>query len=240
MPRGLFWPFLKFLVLAKAAHGGSRAGNVSLLCSKEQGRQRPACPGQGQHRERPRARRRCQKRSPRQPRAFIAPGRPQSAPWILGSMLKGLGSIPEHTQILFLFFFFFSSNHGNEAIRIYFPPNPQADSRPGCLLKPADPPASRGKAVRCSGSLRPPLLPTRGTHQCCTHRLHSPTSTRRYLLLHTEGLVLKTRLGLRLPDHPPNPGCAHRGAAYREAHEFRGRQICPSAPTSFFSLFPCF
>lgn len=188
----------------------------------------PPVPGRDQHKGRPRDMAEEVSRTAQSPHH---PGRPQSCGarfrHHLGSMLKGLGSIPEHTNSLF---YFFPSNHSNEAIHIYFAPRPNADSSQGCLLRPVIPPHPKGKpGALHEGAGVAPAAPAQNQGHIAplllfTDQLSSP---RRCLLLYTEGLVLKTRLGLRLPDHPSNPGSAHRVVAHREMHELRRRQICP-------------
>lgn len=183
MPRRLFWPFLKFLVPVKAGIPGHTVGVRQGVFPSSPPRSRlgtdprvsPAGistrSGLGHTGDARRA-------IHRPPRACITPGRPQSCAvdfrHHLGSMLKGLGSTPEHT------IFFSLPNHGNEVIHFYFKSNANPDSRPGVFSagQPV-PPASQGKAVRCSRRerarrLQPRWLRARDTHQCCTHRLCSP------------------------------------------------------------------
>lgn len=98
-------------------------------------------------------------------------------------------------------------------------------------------PVPQGKALRRSRR-------ERGPNRGHTSLLHPPppfADQRRspgpQLLLYTDGLLLQTRLGLRLPHHPPNPG----GAAYRETSPENDTST-PTVTISidrFFPFFPC-
>lgn len=109
MPRRLFWPFLKFLLLAKAASPGTRWESGREHFPPLQGAgsaQTRACPGQGSAQGAASGTQEMAEEASQTAQSLPHPGRPHSSGvdfrHSLGSMLKALGSIPEH------FFFFFS------------------------------------------------------------------------------------------------------------------------------------
>lgn len=198
MPRRLLWPFLKFLVPAKAGTrwepGRDCFPPVLQGAAWAQPRVSPAgtapCPGQAQPRVSParcpRARSRRQQRSRGQLPAFITPHRPQSAAWIWASFGISAERVRKHPGTY-------------TDYCIFFPPQIMVTKQYAFILHQtrtqtlggvfaAGQPLSRIPRESRALLQEPPapLLRARDTHQRCTHQ---PGRTRPYLLLYSRAVL---------------------------------------------------